>query len=57
MGLRTGLGDDLLRIGQVKMFTDGALGPRTAWMLAGYETDPSFTGIPTTTHGDCSARP
>jgi hypothetical protein len=47
VGLRTGLGDDLLRIGQVKMFTDGALGPRTAWMLAGYETDPDFTGIPT----------
>ena len=48
VGLRTGFGDDMLRIGQVKMFTDGAMGPRTAWMLEGYASDPSSTGIPTT---------
>ena len=47
LGMRSGLGDDWLRIGQVKMLADGALGPRTAWMLGGYETDPSDTGIPT----------
>ncbi|MBM3189069.1 MAG: amidohydrolase family protein, partial [Chloroflexi bacterium] len=29
LGVRTGLGDDWLRLGQVKMFADGALGPRT----------------------------
>ncbi|MFH1086694.1 MAG: amidohydrolase, partial [Chloroflexota bacterium] len=48
LGLRTGLGDDWLRIGQVKMFADGALGPRTAWMLEGYASAPEDTGIATT---------
>ena len=33
LGLRWGFGDDFLRIGGVKMFADGALGPRTAWMV------------------------
>ncbi len=37
LGLRTGFGDDLLRIGSVKAFADGALGPRTAAMLQPYE--------------------
>ncbi|MCL4560574.1 MAG: amidohydrolase [Chloroflexi bacterium] len=45
VGLRSGFGDNWLRIGSVKMFADGALGPRTAWMLEGYETAPSDTGI------------
>lgn len=48
LGVRTGFGDDWLRIGGVKMFTDGALGPRTAWMLEGYDSAPENTGIPTT---------
>ena len=48
LGIRTGLGNEWLRLGQVKMFADGALGPRTAWMLQGYETAPHDTGIPTT---------
>ena len=48
LGLRTGLGDDWLRLGQVKMFADGALGPRTALMLRGYNTAPSETGIAVT---------
>jgi predicted amidohydrolase YtcJ len=37
LGLRTGFGDDMLRIGSVKAFMDGALGPQTAAMLAPYE--------------------
>ena len=45
LGLRTGLGDELLRIGGVKVFSDGALGPRTAWMLAAYEGEPDNLGI------------
>jgi predicted amidohydrolase YtcJ len=32
-----GDGDDMLRIGGVKFFTDGALGSLTAWMLDPYE--------------------
>ncbi len=46
LGLRTGFGDDMVRLGAVKMFADGALGPQTAWMLAPYEGTWS-TGIPT----------
>ena len=36
-GLRSGQGDAWLRIGGVKMFLDGALGSRTAWMREPYE--------------------
>lgn len=36
-GLHTGAGDQWIRIGGVKMFLDGALGSRTAWMQAPYE--------------------
>ncbi|GBC61225.1 amidohydrolase [Desulfonema ishimotonii] len=32
LGLRTGMGDDMLRIGHVKLFSDGGLGAHTAWM-------------------------
>ncbi len=37
LGLRSGLGDDWLRVGPVKMFADGALGPQTASMLEPFE--------------------
>ncbi len=45
MGLRTGFGDDALRIGPVKLFADGALGPHSAAMLQSYEDDPKNFGI------------
>jgi predicted amidohydrolase YtcJ len=45
VGLRSGFGNDLLRIGPVKLFADGALGPRTAAMLQPYENDGDNTGI------------
>jgi hypothetical protein len=45
LGLRTGFGDDFLRIGSVKAFADGALGPQTAAMLQPYEDDPDNRGI------------
>lgn len=48
IGLQTGLGDEWLRIGGVKVFSDGALGPRTAWMLAPFENEPDNTGIAVT---------
>ena len=35
LGLRSGLGDDLLRIGYLKVFMDGTLGSRTARLLDG----------------------
>ncbi len=37
LGLRSGFGDDRLRINGVKTFADGALGPRTALMIDPYD--------------------
>jgi predicted amidohydrolase YtcJ len=45
LGLRTGFGDDYLRIGSVKAFADGALGPHTAAMFSPYEGDGDNRGI------------
>ena len=45
LGLRTGFGDDTLRIGAVKVFADGALGPRTAAMLQPYVGEPDNQGM------------
>jgi len=36
LGLRTGMGNDRLRIGHLKYFADGGMGARTAWMLEPY---------------------
>lgn len=49
LGLRSGWGDEVLRIGGVKIFADGALGPQSAHMLAPYEGAAGNTGIPTHT--------
>lgn len=46
VGVRTGLGDDWLRIGHLKVFADGALGSRTAWMVEPYADQPDNTGVP-----------
>jgi predicted amidohydrolase YtcJ len=40
LGLRTGFGDDWLRLGPMKVFTDGSLVGRTAAMSAPYDGDP-----------------
>ena len=45
LGLQSGFGDDLLRIGSIKLFSDGALGPHTAAMFAGYVDEPQNRGI------------
>jgi hypothetical protein len=45
LGLRFGFGDDWLRIGAVKSFADGALGPRTAHMITPYKGQPENYGI------------
>ena len=47
LGLRTGVGDDRLRVGHVKLFSDGGQGARTAWMLEPYE-DTGDSGMPLT---------
>jgi predicted amidohydrolase YtcJ len=45
LGLRSGFGDEWLRIGSVKVFMDGALGPRTAAMFQPYIGEPDNKGI------------
>jgi predicted amidohydrolase YtcJ len=44
LGLRTGFGDDWLRLGPMKVFTDGSLVGRTAAMSAPYDGDPGNSG-------------
>ncbi|MBI5052840.1 MAG: amidohydrolase family protein, partial [Chloroflexi bacterium] len=48
IGLRSGFGDHWIRIGNVKVFMDGALGPRTATMIEPYEGEPNNYGIAAT---------
>jgi len=45
LGLQSGFGDDWVRSGHVKIFADGALGPRTAAMFQPYDGEPGNTGI------------
>ncbi len=45
LGLRGGFGDDMLRIGNVKVFMDGALGPHTAAMFQPYIGEAENRGI------------
>ncbi len=45
VGVRAGFGDDLLRLGGIKIFADGTLGSQTAAMLDGFEGDPGNRGI------------
>ena len=44
-GLRRNFGDDWLRIGALKLFADGALGPKTALMFEPYAGEPWNTGM------------
>lgn len=46
LGLRSGWGNERLRIGGVKIFSDGSLGASTAYMLAPYEGEADNYGIP-----------
>jgi hypothetical protein len=45
LGIHSGFGDEWLRIGGLKIFADGALGPRTALMVEPYEGEPDNYGI------------
>jgi len=45
LGLHSGFGDDLLRIGSVKLFADGALGTHTGAMFDPYVDEPQNRGI------------
>jgi predicted amidohydrolase YtcJ len=45
LGLRSGFGNDMLRIGNIKAFMDGALGPHTAAMFQPYIGEGENRGI------------
>jgi hypothetical protein len=45
LGVRRNFGDDWLRIGGLKLFADGALGPRTAYMFDPYVGEPDNYGM------------
>ncbi|KQY15162.1 amidohydrolase [Rhizobium sp. Root482] len=44
-GLLSGAGDDMLRMGGVKIFLDGSAGGRTAWMTKPYKDEPDNIGV------------
>lgn len=44
-GLVTGVGDEMLRVGAVKIFLDGSLGGRTAWTSRAYRDQPDNFGV------------
>jgi predicted amidohydrolase YtcJ len=50
-GVRSGLGSSWLSLGGVKLFLDGSLGSRTAWMLEAYE-DGLDCGMPLATEAE-----
>lgn len=52
LGLKTGFGSERLRIGPVKIFSDGSLGSMTAQMLEPYEGYPGNKGIGTISQGE-----
>ncbi len=46
LGLATGFGDDWLRIGGIKIFSDGALGSQSAYMFEPYPDSKGDCGVP-----------
>jgi predicted amidohydrolase YtcJ len=46
-GVRTGFGDEWVRIGAVKLFADGSISERTAWLSEPYRDMPEFRGLQT----------
>jgi predicted amidohydrolase YtcJ len=55
LGIRTGFGDDWLRIGAIKIFTDGSLVGRTAAMHEDYAGTPGNRGYLQADAGDLTA--
>lgn len=53
-GYRTGQGTVWNRMGPLKLFSDGSLGARTAWMRQPYADDPTTRGIPTLTQEEAN---
>ncbi|MBI1801077.1 MAG: amidohydrolase, partial [Chloroflexi bacterium] len=55
LGIRTGFGDEWIRIGSIKIFADGTLGSQTALMLQPFEGSPTNSGIAVTPLPDIHA--
>ncbi len=55
LGIQSGFGDEWIRIGALKVFSDGALGARTAWMIDPYEGEPHNRGIAVATAAHMNA--
>ncbi len=49
IGLQSGFGDEWIRIGALKIFSDGSLGARSALMVEAYEDEPDNFGIAVST--------
>jgi len=45
LGLTSGMGSPMVRIGGVKIFTDGSIGARTAYVAKGYKDEPNNNGM------------
>jgi len=45
LGLKTGFGDSMLKIGPAKIFVDGSLNARSAALYQPYDDDPSTSGM------------
>ncbi len=45
IGIQSGFGGSMLRLGGIKIFADGTLGSQTAAMLEGFEDNPTNRGI------------
>jgi len=45
IGLSSGFGDNKLRIGGLKLFADGSIGAKTAWVTEGYHDNPENKGM------------
>jgi predicted amidohydrolase YtcJ len=55
-GVNSTYGDEWLRFGAAKLFSDGSLGARTAWLREPYADDPSTRGIRIYDPGDLKAK-
>ncbi len=55
-GINSTFGDDWLRVGAAKLFSDGSLGAQTAWLSEPYADKPGTRGIRITTRKISSAK-
>jgi len=45
LGLASGFGDSNLQVGGLKLFSDGSIGAKTAWVTEGYQDNPGNKGM------------